>query len=712
MKKKIWKTGIRLITIAAMLIPLSMNVGKVFAQGSDEPSTLPEITPENIQALELLHWFGEGAYTGDIAQQHDGSIFAAATTAGIKLLDKESGEQTAFIPIGSQPTALAISADDSMLAAVVNLRTGELVENVDGITYMQYKQQIQLYSLPDGESLRTFQDFGECEGSNIWAIAFTPDGSELVFERKYAGRDDAKRFCALASDGETKIRSIEVAQDGIMAISPNGEWAASISAEADAISLYDTQNFNLVKEIEIVRGGSTLLFSQDGQYIGLNSYDDNAEAIQIWDVQDGALVFSGGPSTTEDIVHAFDVDASGENLYLGTQNGHVETYSIASGEMIAQVTLFTWTRFSPIANPGGAIPAEEQPSTIKKVMLSQDEASLIVSDDLSAYGQTHIRVLAVSDLKENLDFNGPCVNSEEPAFAFSPDSSRIALVGEPEGKVAIYNVQNGERTMTLDGHTRVANQVSFSPDGEMIATGSDDNTIRLWDAQSGELLYTLEGHQARVNRLVFSPDSSWLVSGADDNTLRRWNAADGSLLETLELGNEHWRVDFLDILADNTSVVYRISKYPSPYIGYLTKQMIWDTSSGEQNTIGGSDIHITGLTMENDLFVGFTLSGGKRAVGTFQGDGSMRITATFQSPYGTGALSNETISPDKRLIVSGNGFGLHAWEYKEDALDFLGLVATQEAMPNYGMDYLFSPDGKYLVFTSGGVAYLLGVAEQ
>jgi hypothetical protein len=182
--------------------------------------------------------------------------------------------------------------------------------------------------------------------------------------------------------------------------------------------------------------------------------------------------------------------------------------------------------------------------------------------------------------------------------------------------------------------------------------------------------------------------------------------------ETLELGNEYWRVDFLDILADNTSVVYRISKYPSPYIGYLTKQMIWNTSSGEQNAIGGSDIYITGLAMENDLFLGFTMSGGKRAVGTFQGDGSMRITATFQSPYGTGALGNETISPDKRLIVSGNGFGLHAWEYKEDALDFLGLVVTQEAIPNYGMDYLFSPDGKYLVFTSGGVAYLLGVAEQ
>jgi hypothetical protein len=55
---------------------------------------------------------------------------------------------------------------------------------------------------------------------------------------------------------------------------------------------------------------------------------------------------------------------------------------------------------------------------------------------------------------------------------------------------------------------------------------------------------------------------------------------------------------------------------------------------------------------------------------------------------------------------------LHAWELKENALDFLGLVATQEAMPSYGNEYLFSPDGKYLAFTNGdGTAYLLGVVE-
>ena len=45
--------------------------------------------------------------------------------------------------------------------------------------------------------------------------------------------------------------------------------------------------------------------------------------------------------------------------------------------------------------------------------------------------------------------------------------------------------------------------VSFSPDGQTLASGSSDETIRLWDVGTGRVIRTLTGHTDRVyERLV------------------------------------------------------------------------------------------------------------------------------------------------------------------------------------------------------------------
>jgi WD40 repeat protein len=64
--------------------------------------------------------------------------------------------------------------------------------------------------------------------------------------------------------------------------------------------------------------------------------------------------------------------------------------------------------------------------------------------------------------------------------------------------------------------------VSYSPDGETLASGSLDQTIKLWDVQTGKERATLKGHTNWVNSVAHSPDGRTLASGSNDATIKLW----------------------------------------------------------------------------------------------------------------------------------------------------------------------------------------------
>lgn len=124
-------------------------------------------------------------------------------------------------------------------------------------------------------------------------------------------------------------------------------------------------------------------------------------------------------------------------------------------------------------------------------------------------------------------------SSPVDSVAFSPNSQLLAS-GSSNWTIQFWDPATGALQQTLEGHSGPIDSVVFSPDGQLLASGSWDKTIRLWDPETGALQQTLECHPGPVNSVAFSPDGRMLASGSTDRTVRLWDPATDALQHTLE----------------------------------------------------------------------------------------------------------------------------------------------------------------------------------
>jgi WD40 repeat protein len=336
----------------------------------------------------------------------------------------------------------------------------------------------------------------------VRASAFSPDDRVLA----YLGNDEnVIRLLDLETGLELNKSPSGVSPVRSAAFAPTGQ-AIATGHDDSTITTWDRSSSRAVRQFSSGFGPVTALaFAPNGNLLASATEGDGD--LRLWDTsaaqQCGAALFWGSPVTTL----AFAPD--GEQLAIGSP----------FDERFPNCTVGMWntTAGHEAQRCHGSAPSACQLS------FSADGQTLISCHKGSI---NYWHAATGKKLREELFPN------QQLVFAYQGQSWVALGPGGWETKLgcSLFGPEAAMATKVCPQFrspwSHYLTHLALSSDGRVLATGEKGRTtINLWDLSSGRELRPLSGHDGPVTVLMFSPDGQTLASGSEDTTVLLWDVS-------------------------------------------------------------------------------------------------------------------------------------------------------------------------------------------